>query len=64
MFRELLVQERIRAIVASVPDDWINAGNYPDPGEVRQVYEAFLLNRLSHSSIFIKEAQNARQALI
>jgi hypothetical protein len=63
-FRQLLTKERIEAIVQSIPDDWINAGAYPDPGEVRQVYEAFLLNRLSHSSIFLNEAQNARQALI
>lgn len=63
-FRQVLSPGRIAAIVASIPEDWIRSGAYPEPDEVRSVYEAFLLNRLSHSSIFLNEAQHARQALI
>jgi len=63
-FRAILTPERIRIILATIPDDWINSGVYSEPGEVRSVYEAFLLNRLSHSSIFLNEAQHARQALV
>jgi hypothetical protein len=63
-FRAILTPERIRTILATIPDDWINSGVYSSPGEVRSVYEAFLLNRLSHSSIFLNEAQHARQALV
>jgi hypothetical protein len=63
-FRELLTQEHIHWIISAIPDNWINSGVYPAPAEVRSVYEAFLLNRLSHSSIFLNEAQHARQALI
>ena len=63
-FKTVLTPERIRAIVATIPDDWIEAGAYQDPSEVRSVYEAFLLNRLSHSSTFLNEAEHARQALV
>jgi hypothetical protein len=60
----ILTADRIRAIVAAIPEDWVQASAYPDPTEVRGVYESFLLNRLSHSSIFLNEAIHARQALI
>ena len=63
-FRAILTPERIRTILSAIPDDWINSGVYSEPGEVRSVYEAFLLNRLSHSSIFLNEVQHARQALV
>jgi hypothetical protein len=63
-FRAILTPERIRTILSAIPDDWINSGVYSEPNEVRSVYEAFLLNRLSHSSIFLNEAQHARQALV
>ena len=63
-FRDRLTPERIAAIVAAIPDNWISSGAYPEPEKVRAVYEAFLLNRLAHSSIFLNEAQHARQALI
>ncbi len=63
-FRAILTPERIRTILSLIPDDWIQTDAYPRPGEVRSVYEAFLLNRLMHSSIFLNEAQHARQTLI
>jgi hypothetical protein len=63
-FRQVLTPERLHAIVSLIPDDWIQNGNYPKPDKVRPVYKEFLLNRLSHSSTFLKEAQHARQALI
>ncbi|MDQ3276847.1 MAG: aminotransferase class I and II [Bacteroidota bacterium] len=63
-FCQVLTPERIDAIVALIPEDWIEHGKYPAPGDVRPVYKEFLLNRLFHSSIFVNEAQHARQALI
>lgn len=63
-FRQILTPERLAAVVAAIPEDWIRSGAYPAPDEVRAVYEAFLLNRLSHSSIFLNEAQHARQTLV
>jgi hypothetical protein len=63
--KSLLPPQRIRAIVSLIPDEWLGA-DFPagSPDQNRSVYEQFLLNRLSHTSLFIKEAQHARKALI
>ena len=64
-FRLLLTPERIRAIVNIIPDEWLAADHSDEtPEERRQVYFEFLTSRISHSEIFVKEAQHARQALI
>ena len=63
-FCTMLTPEHIRSIVALVPEEWLMAGNELPPGEKRKVYEQFLLNRLSHSINFIKEAQDARKAFV
>jgi hypothetical protein len=63
--RGLLTADRINAIVATIPDDWL--GDDPvsvSPTEKRQVYARFLLNRLESSSVFLKAAQDAREAII
>ncbi|AYA38787.1 aminotransferase class I and II [Hymenobacter oligotrophus] len=59
----LLSPERIRAVVALVPDEWLNE---PDlsPDEQRNAYVRFLENRVAASEIFVQEAENARQALV
>lgn len=62
--RAVLTPERIRAIVALVPDAWLqDEGGTLTPEDLRQVYVQFLEARLAHSS-FLKEAQDARAALI
>lgn len=64
-FRALLSPERIRSIVSLVPDEWLTGGSpYESADEQRQVYIKFLETRLAHTEVFIKEAQNARKALI
>ena len=63
-FRSLLSKEKIVSIVRLIPGDWLVSQSAPDADENRKVYEQFLLNRISHSHIFVNEAQNARQALI
>lgn len=63
-FRSILTQEKVTSIVGLVPDEWLVNESAPDADENRKVYEQFLLNRISHSHIFVKEAQHARQALI
>jgi hypothetical protein len=64
-FRTLLTEEKIRSIVALIPDEWLRwEGNPESPEELREIYAQFLLIRLHHSEIFIKEAQHARAALI
>jgi hypothetical protein len=62
-FRSILTEERVRSIVALVPASWL--GEEPTVAEAnRKVYEQFLLNRVDHSDIFIKQAQYAREALV
>ena len=63
-FHSLLSQEKIDSIVELIPREWLVSQSAPNADENRKVYERFLLNRISHSHIFVKEAQNARQALI
>lgn len=63
--RNLLTEEMIRGIVALIPEDWLEwEGNDENYKELRETYVQFLLIRLAHSEIFLKEAQNARQPLI
>jgi hypothetical protein len=64
-FRQLLTEEKIRAIVGLIPDTWLQ---WPDtdeqPEALREVYSRFLTNRLQHSDIFVKKAQDEREALV
>ncbi|WP_347159347.1 HipA family kinase [Pontibacter chitinilyticus] len=65
-FRSILTPEHIRAIVALIPDEWLQNIDSPFDTikELREVYGLFLETRLQHSDLFIKEAQHARKALI
>lgn len=63
-FRFILNEEKIVSIVNLIPNEWLVSDSAPSADENRKVYEQFLLNRISHSHIFVKEAQHARQALI
>lgn len=60
LLKPLLTEERLRNIVALIPDDWLpGTGSEGSPAEQRSVYTQFLLTRLSHSSIFVNEAKHA-----
>lgn len=64
-FKKILSPEKIVAIVNTLPEEWLLAGGDSDDSHVvRKVYEDFLNLRLSYSDQFIKEAQDARTALI
>ena len=64
-FRALLTPERIRSIVSLIPDEWLTGGSYTGtPDEIRRVYAWRLELRIAASSIFVKQAQDARQSLI
>lgn len=63
-FRSVLTQEKVTSIVSLTPREWLVNESAPNAEENRKVYEQFLLNRISQSHIFVKEAQHARQALI
>jgi hypothetical protein len=64
-FRAILSSERIQAIVALIPDEWlINESPFASVSEHRQVYTRFLETRVAASDIFVKQAQYARTTLI
>jgi hypothetical protein len=60
--KTILTDECIASIVALVPDEWLVSGSpFATAEEHRSAYISFLTTRISNSSIFIKEAQDARQ---
>ncbi|MBI3882818.1 MAG: aminotransferase class I and II, partial [Sphingobacteriales bacterium] len=63
-FRSILTNEHIRSIVELVPDEWLTGESFASVEAHRQTYCQFLETRLAHSSIFVKQAQHAREALI
>lgn len=64
-FKQLLNPEILQEIVNLIPEEWLQWEEVEaTPEELRNVYLQFLLTRLNHSEIFIKEAQNAREKLI
>jgi hypothetical protein len=62
-FRAILTPERIRTIVSLVPDEWL-ATETTTAEEGRQVYFDFLETRTRFSNRFVKEATDARAALV
>ncbi|MCC8425457.1 HipA family kinase [Mucilaginibacter sp. UR6-11] len=60
-FKSILNEDIIRNITGLIPDEWL-ADNMETAAEHREVYVQFLLLRIAASDIFIKEAQNAREA--
>lgn len=64
-FKKILTPDKIKTIVNTIPEEWLLAGgDSADTDEIRKVYQDFLNLRLSYSDQFIKEAQDARTALI
>lgn len=63
--KEMLTDEKLREIVDLIPDDWLLWREKEEtPEEIRDIYFQFLTERIHHSEIFVKEAQDARQTLI
>lgn len=63
--RDTLSRDRIRAVVSLIPDAWLADENtFKNNEEYREAYAGFLEQRVAHSEIFVKEAQNAGKALI
>ncbi|MCW2120017.1 HipA family kinase [Flavobacterium sp. 7A] len=64
-FKALLTDDVLTGIVNLIPEEWLQWEDVEaTPEELRFVYLQFLLMRLKHSEIFIKEAQDAREKLI
>ena len=62
---KLLTPERLDAIVAAIPDDWLQWEGAPgSPDELRDVYRQFLTTRLSNAQIFLDHALDARKKLV
>lgn len=63
--RSILTPERIRAIVALIPDEWLtDTSSVESADEGRHTYVRFLETRLAAVENFIGEAQYARKALV
>ncbi len=62
-FQQVLTSEKIKAIIDLIPDEWLYDSGLP-PEKARDIYFRFLEIRLAASKIFIKEAENARAALV
>ena len=64
-FKQILSKELLQNIVDLIPKTWLYWEDVDEtPEQLRAIYLQFLWIRLNHSEIFIKEAQNARAALI
>jgi hypothetical protein len=64
-FRAILTVDLIRSIVNLIPDEWlVKDSPFENAEEHRKAYVQFLETRLAHTEIFIKQAQDARKALI
>lgn len=64
-FRAILTPEKINAIVALVPEEWLGTdAPFDSTAAHRNAYAQFLNTRIAQSQYFIKEAEDARQSLI
>lgn len=64
-FRIKFTSQKIREIVDIIPDDWLNwTSDKETPHDLKEIYIRFLEERLNHSDLFVREAQNARKTLI
>ena len=64
-FRAVLTPERIRSVVALIPDAWLADSSSDDSAdEQRDVYARFLETRLANSQTFVNAAKDAGKALV
>ena len=63
--RSLLTADRLHEIVSLVPEDWLSGESaFEDIASHRKGYVDFLRSRVAKSDLFVKEASNARSAII
>lgn len=64
-FTKLLSDEILQGIVNLIPEDWLEwEGADETPAQIRDIYFKFLQTRRNHSGIFLKQANDARQATL
>ncbi|MEE1944117.1 HipA family kinase [Pedobacter sp. KR3-3] len=62
--RKLLHPALINEVLQLIPDAWLDERAFESSQAQREAYASFLNTRIENSSIFVKEAQHARAALI
>jgi len=61
----LLPDVKLQEITNLIPTDWLHwEGSEMTPEEIREVYFQFLVQRRNHSNNFVKQIQDAREALV
>lgn len=63
-FKVILTPEKITEIVNLVPDEWLIDSPFETKAEHRAAYIEFLTTRIAHSSVFVNEAQHARETTV
>lgn len=64
-FHVLLSEQTISSIISVIPDEWLlKDAPFTSVELHRKAYENFLIKRFAHSTVFVKEAQHAREGLI
>ena len=65
VYTAILTPDFIQTVVAMIPEEWLTGDTtFETPEAHRQAYAYFLTTRIANSSIFVKEAQDARTILI
>jgi hypothetical protein len=63
--RALLTPEKMAAIVALIPDEWLaDDAGFADKPAQRAAYRRFFASRLENSAVFVEEALRARSAYL
>ena len=62
--KAILTPPLIADILALIPDEWLDERLFESAESQRNAYAHFLNTRIENSSVFVKEAENARQTLI
>ncbi len=64
-FKSLLSKQRLTEIADLIPTAWLaDEGQFSSEAAHRQAYANYLEKRLTHSDLFVKEIEHARNALI
>ena len=62
--KNILSPELVKAVLAIIPDQWLNEDIFKTSEAQREAYALFLNTRIANSNIFVNEAQHARETLI
>lgn len=63
--KKIFTKELITDIVNLIPDEWLEGEEeFESLQQHREAYVEFIETRIAHSTIFVKEAENARESII